>query len=138
MKIKALERKPDLGLLIFRVALGVMMLLHGIHKIFHGISGIKSLTVANGFPEFLAYGVYLGEVVAPILIILGYRTRVFGAILAGNCVFAWYMAHRSQLFVLNAQGGWQIELLGLYFFGALLLVFTGGGKNVMSHSSMWD
>lgn len=138
MKIKILERKPDSGLMIFRIALGVMMLLHGIHKIFHGIGGIKLMTVSNGFPEFLAYGVYLGEVVAPLMIILGIRTRIFAAILAGNCVFAWYMAHRSQLYMLNAQGGWQIELLGLYFFGALLLVFTGAGKNAMSHSSMWD
>ena len=60
MRITLLERKTDLGLLIFRVALGAMMLLHGLHKIIHGVSGIKNMVISNGFPELLTYGVYLG------------------------------------------------------------------------------
>ena len=53
-----------------------MMLFHGVEKIMHGINGVKHLTTKVGFPEFLAYGVYIGEVIVPIFIILGLYARV--------------------------------------------------------------
>ena len=40
MKIKILERKNDTGLLILRLAVGTMMFLHGVGKLFHGLAGI--------------------------------------------------------------------------------------------------
>lgn len=138
MKIKVLERKNDLGLLVLRLSIGVMMLLHGISKLLKGVEGIKSMVVSQGFPSFIAYGVLVGEVIAPILIIVGFRTRLSAAVLAFNCFVAWFLVHSGDLFTLNAQGGWAIELLGLFFFGSLTLFFTGGGKYAMSNKSMWD
>lgn len=138
MRIRFLEKKNDIGLLILRLSVGVMMLLHGISKLFNGLGGIQSILASNNMPEFLSYGVLIGEVVAPIFIIVGLRTRLSAAVMAFNCFFAWFLVHRGELFSIGAQGGWAVELLGLFFFSSLTLMFTGGGKYSASKKSMWD
>lgn len=66
----------DIGKLILRVSIAGLMLFHGVFKLFNGIDGIKGLVTQSGLPEFLAYGVYFGEIVFPILIIIGLYTRI--------------------------------------------------------------
>lgn len=132
------ERRTDIGLLILRLSIGGLMLLHGISKLQHGIDGIEYLVAQASLPNFFAYGVYMGEVVMPILILLGIATRASSAIFAFNCIVAALLAHSGDFFTLNETGGWAIELLGLYFFGALALVFTGGGKYALSRKYIWD
>ena len=51
--------------LLLRLALGGAILLHGIAKLTGGIGGIAGMVSAAGLPSFLAYGVYVGEVIAP-------------------------------------------------------------------------
>lgn len=91
-----------------------------------------------GLPSFIAYGVYVGEVVVPLFIIFGFGTRVASAILAFNMIVAVAMAHSGDIFSLNDAGGWTIELPALYFFGAAALIFTGGGKYALSNKYIWD
>ncbi|HXK74935.1 MAG TPA: DoxX family protein [Bacteroidaceae bacterium] len=133
-----LDRNVDLGLLLLRVPLGIMMLLHGVAKLMGGLGFIKEILFKEGFPEFLAYGVVVGEVLAPIAIIIGFKTRVASAIFAFNCFAAAWLVHSHQFISLNETGGWAVELLGLYFFGALALVFTGGGQYSLSRNSLFD
>ena len=103
MKIKILERKNDTGLLILRLAVGTMMFLHGVGKLLHGLADIQAMLRANGMPVFLSYGVLVGEVVAPLLIVVGFRTRVSAAIVVCNCLVAWYLAHRNAIFSLDRK-----------------------------------
>jgi putative oxidoreductase len=118
----------DLGKLILRLAIGGLMLFHGVDKIRHGIDPIKGMMTANNVPEFLAYGVYIGEVLAPLLVILGFWTRPAALILAIDMIVAVVLVHREQLGTLNPQSGsWSLELQGLYFFGALAIAFLGAG-----------
>ncbi|GAA0892833.1 DoxX family protein [Fulvivirga kasyanovii] len=126
------RKNIDLGLLILRLSLGLLMLLHGIAKLVHGIEFIKS--VAGVF----AYGVYIGEILAPIAIVLGFRTRIASAVYVLNCLVAIVLVHSSEIFKLNEFGGWANELLGLYLFGALTLFFTGAGKYALSKNNLWD
>lgn len=135
---KIFERNIDLGLLILRLSVGGLMLLHGISKLQHGISGIEGMVEAAGLPSFIAYGVYMGEVITPAFIILGLGTRAASLIFAFNCIVAALLAHAADIFTLSATGGWAVELLGLYFFGAVALVFTGGGKYALSRKFIWD
>ena len=58
----------DIGKLILRLSIAGLMLFHGFFKLFNGIDGIKFLVTNAGLPEFIAYGVYLGEIIFPILI----------------------------------------------------------------------
>lgn len=136
--MKWMERNNDIGLLILRLSVGGLMMLHGIYKIINGIGMIRSQISDMGMPEFFAYGVYVGEVVAPVLIILGIATRPAAAVFAVNCIVAMLMVHAEDIFGLNQQGGWGVELLGLYLFGAVTLVFTGAGKYALSRKYIWD
>lgn len=136
--MKLLDKNTDLGLLIIRLSVGILMLLHGISKLIHGAGFIEDQVVAAGLPSFVAYGVYIGEVIAPVFIIMGLGTRLAAGVIVINCIVAALLVHASDIFTLNAQGGWGLELLGLYFFGALALVFTGSGKYAVSSKHLWD
>ncbi|WP_024955094.1 DoxX family protein [Sulfurospirillum arcachonense] len=119
----------DIGKLILRLMLGILMLFHGYKKYESGIAGIKGLVVRGGFPEFFAYGVYIGEIVVPILIIVGLYTRISSAIYAFTLGFAIYLVYFSKLFALNAKtGGLIIETPLLFMLGAIVLMFIGAGK----------
>jgi len=126
-------QNADVGKLILRLALGVMILLHGIFKLQHGVGGIAGMLQGAGLPGFLAYGVFIGEVVAPIMIIIGYHTRVGAALIVGNMLVALFLAHMGQLFSLTSQGGWALELQGFYLFTAAALFFLGAGRYAMKN-----
>lgn len=119
---------PDIGKLILRVALCLMMLLHGIAKLQHGVDWISGSLQGMGLPGFFAYGVYIGEIVAPLMVLAGYYTRIGSLLMVGNMVVAIVLAHSGDIFALGKHGGWAIELQAFYLFTALSLVFLGGGK----------
>lgn len=79
-----------LGKLILRLSVGSLILLHGIAKLFNpdSLSWIGDQIASHGLPAFLAYGVLLGEAVAPVMAILGWQTRVAGLLMVGNMVVA--------------------------------------------------
>ncbi|GIZ15457.1 DoxX family protein [Capnocytophaga catalasegens] len=129
-------KNVNLGLLIMRLSVGVLMLLHGIAKL-NGVGHIKGMLENQGLPTILAYGAYLGEIVAPLLLIVGYRTRFAALMLVINCIAIIFLGGYSVL-GLGQYGGWSAELPGLFLFGALALFFTGGGKYALSTKSSWD
>ncbi|GAA5120644.1 DoxX family protein [Alloalcanivorax gelatiniphagus] len=126
-------QNADVGKLVLRLALGIMILLHGIFKLQHGVSGISGMLQGVGLPGFLAYGVFIGEVIAPIMVIIGYQTRIGAAIIVGNMLVAIALAHMGQLFALGGNGGWAIELQGMYLFTAVALCFLGSGRYAMKN-----
>lgn len=133
-----MKRNVDMGLLILRITLGVLMLLHGISKIAGGFSGIKGLLATKHLPGFFVYGSMLGEVVAPLMILIGFRTRLAAPVYAFNMVVAILMTHAGDLLALNRGGGYALELQMLYMMGAVALFFTGAGKYAASSTSKWD
>ena len=122
----------DLGRLALRVALGGLILFHGIAKLMGGIDPITGLVTAMGLPAFVAYGVYVGEVVAPVLVIVGWYSRLGSLLIAINMVFALALAHRAELFKLAPSGGYALELQVLYLVVALALALTGPGRYSMN------
>ena len=119
---------PDLGKLLLRLGLGVLILLHGISKVANGIEPILAGVQAAGLPREFGYLVYVGEVVAPILVIVGFLTRPAALVIAINMAFAVYLVHAAQLFTLSKQGGWALELQGIYFLAALAIACLGAGR----------
>lgn len=132
------KRNADIGILIIRLSIGILMLLHGVSKLIHGPGFIEGIVESAGLPPIFAYGVYVGEVIAPLFIIFGYGTRLAAAIFAFNMIVAVGLAHSTDIFTLSMTGGWTIELQGLYFLASLALVFTGGGKYAVSSKHIWD
>ena len=133
-----LNINTNLGLLIMRLGVGGLMLIHGLSKIAGGISTVKYLVESAGLPSFFAYGVYIGEVIAPIMILIGFRTRLAAAIMAFNCLVAVIMYHPGGFLSLDATGGWALEFIALYLIGAVALFFTGSGRFAVSRKSIWD
>jgi putative oxidoreductase len=118
----------DLGKLILRLTLGVLILLHGIAKISGGTAGVEKMLEGAGLPSFIAAGVYVGEVLAPILVIIGLYARVGAALIVVNMLFAVMLAHRADLSVLTKTGGWALELQAFFLFTALALMLMGPGR----------
>lgn len=130
--------KEDLGKLLLRVSVAGMMLPHGISKLLHGIGGIHQRVLDAGLPGFFAYGVHLGETVAPVLMILGFKSRLAALVLAFNMLVAIFLAHSGDVFLLGKGGGWAIELQALYLLGALSVALLGPGRfAVRNELGLW-
>ncbi|MDC0725739.1 DoxX family protein [Phytobacter diazotrophicus] len=118
----------DFGRLLLRLTVGGLMLFHGLHKLIGGIDGIAGMLVAKGLPGFIAYGVLIGEVVCPALIILGILVRPAALVLAFTMVVAWLMVGINNTAMLDKTGAWAIESLVYFFVAALALAFLGAGR----------
>ena len=123
-------KNDNLGKLILRLTVGSLMLFHGVAKISHleSLEFIKGQLANSGIPSVIAYGVYLGEIVAPIMIIFGFYARLGGLIVVINMVFAIALVHIDDLFTIGEHGGWRMELQAFYLFCGLAVLFLGSGK----------
>jgi putative oxidoreductase len=118
------------GKLILRLCVGGLMLFHGISKLTNpdSVGFIGSKLAAAGLPEALSYGVYVGEIIAPLMIIIGILCRAGGALIVINMMFAVFLAHTGDILALTDHGGWRLELQGFYLFGSLAIFFLGSGR----------
>ena len=106
------------------------MLFHGVAKITNpaSLDFIGGMLGAHSLPAVLAYGVYIGEVVAPLMVLVGYQARLGGLLIAVNMVFAIFLAHSGDFFSLSQHGGWAVELQMFYLLSATAVVFLGSGR----------
>lgn len=121
------QRREDAGKLVLRVSLGLMILFHGVSKLFAGVDGIAGMLAAHQLPSSLAYLVLIGEVLAPVLLIVGLWARLAAAVVAINMLMAVFLVHTAQFFTLTPQGGWALELQGMYFLTAIAVLLMGAG-----------
>ncbi|QMV15060.1 DoxX family protein [Vibrio spartinae] len=127
-KFEAGMNHPDAAKLILRVSFGLMFLLHGIHKIYDGTAFIQGMFVDIGLPGFFAYAVYLGEVIAPIMIVFGLFTRFAATAMIGTSIVVIGLMHRDNFFSLNEYGAWAVEEIGTYLFASITILLLGSGK----------
>src|SRR5436190_341397 len=121
-------KTADIGKLILRVSLGVLVLLHGIGKLISGPDFVLKIVGAAGLPMAFGYLVYLGEVIAPVLLIVGLWSRLAALIVAASVAVAVVLVMPGQIFALADTGGWAIELEGIYVFAAIAVAFLGAGR----------
>ncbi|MDB5963321.1 MAG: GntR family transcriptional regulator, partial [Massilia sp.] len=95
----------DTGKLVLRAVLAAMLLFHGISKMHNGIGFVADMLAKAGLPAVFGYGVYVGEVIAPLFILAGLFTRAAALVVAINMIVAVLLVHTSQLFTLNETGG---------------------------------
>ncbi len=118
----------DAALLVLRLVLGILILLHGLSKLPPPPAFVAGELAKLNLPSALAYGVYVGEVVAPVLIIIGVWTRLAALVVVANMVAAVVLVHLPQLLKMNPEGGYALELQAMYLFTALALMLTGAGR----------
>lgn len=118
----------DVGKLLLRVLLAVLLLFHGVSKLIGGVGFVTGMLTKFGLPSAFGYLVYVGEVAAPLLILVGLFTRAAALIVAVNMVVALLLVHTSQFFSLSNTGGWALELQGMYLGSAVALALLGAGR----------
>ena len=137
--INRIIQNDDLGKLLIRLPVAGLMIFHGIHKLKNGLGFIEKSLVDAGLPAYMSYGVFVGEIVAPLLIILGVFARPAALIEAFVMVAAIYLVHTGDLLSLTKHGGHALELQFLYLFGSLAIVFLGSGRYSLSRGKgLWD
>ena len=116
-----------LGLLVLRVVLGVIMVVHGIDKLFtKSPSAIVEMFTNIGIPnpEIFAWVAILVELLGGIALVVGLLTRLaalgIGLVIGG----AIYYVHLANGFF-NTEGGFEYQLLITAASAALVL--TGPG-----------
>ena len=129
-KLSNVAYSQSTGKLMLRFMIGGLMLFHGVNKIMEPSSfvNIQNLVNEMGIASFVAYGVFLGEVIAPIFVVIGVYCRIFSFIIFSNMLIAIYLVHANDLFAINQYGGYAIELQLLYMFGALVITLLGSGR----------
>lgn len=131
--------RADLGRLVLRVALAVLLLFHGVSKLIGGVGFITGMLAKMGLPEAIGYLVYVGEVIAPLLILFGVWTRLAAMIVAGNMIVAVLLVHTKEFFTMSQTGGWALELQGMYFFAAIALALLGAGRySIGGRAGKWN
>lgn len=126
---------PDLGKLLLRITIGGLLLFHGEAKVVHGIGWIAHLLTVRGMPGFVAYGAYIGEIVAPVMVIIGLMTRPAAFIILINMTVAVILVKTGAVWHRTGVGAWALETEALFFMGALIILMLGGGRFTLVRDS---
>lgn len=122
-KFKMFFNQPDLGLLIYRVFIGLSMAFaHGLGKLPPSeqmLQGVESM----GFPlpVIFAWAAALSEFAGGLLIASGLFTRYASAFLGFTMAVAAFQVHAADPFKVK-------EMALLYLASCVLLIFTGAGQ----------
>lgn len=139
MKEHPFFHNDDLAKLILRLFTGWVMLPYGVDYVKDGLDFIFGVLKDNGLPAFLGYGALLGEVVGPILVLIGWQSRIGGALIFFTMLMSILLAHRDIMFEYNEFGGWSISLNAMLSLGGLAIFFAGAGKYSVSRGrGVWD
>ncbi len=127
----------DIGLLIIRIALGGIIFFHGFHKITHGIADQYQILADNGIPGVFIYFVYVSEVLAPVLIVLGIFTRLSSLAIIVTMIVVFYALPFP--IGIDEHGAMNIESQLYFLLLAVALFFTGPGRYVLkkNNSGNW-
>lgn len=118
----------DVGKLLLRVLIAGLMLFHGVDKVMHGTGAVAEDLTSHGLPGFLASGLYVGEILAPLLILAGGWTRLSALVYAGSVAFATLLVHGNDFVHLKPTGAWAAELWVFYIVSPLVVALLGPGR----------
>lgn len=133
---KLLSTENDYGMLVVRLALGIVMFPHGAQKVFgwfggHGFAGTMNFfTETMGLPYILALLVVLAEFLGSLGLIVGALTRIAALGIGSVMVGAIFMVHLPNGFFMNWSGkqageGFEYHILAIGM--ALALMLRGAG-----------
>ncbi|RWR03651.1 hypothetical protein ED28_01300 [[Pantoea] beijingensis] len=129
---------PNLGKLFLRLTFGILLIFHGEAKIQNGVGWIAKLLAAHELPAFIAYGAYIGEIVAPVMIIIGLLTRPAAFVIAVNIAIATLLVQTGAFWSRTNVGAWALETEALYFFGSVAIMLLGAGRYTLIRNPRWQ
>ena len=122
------ERLADLGKLILRVSVATLILLHGIAKMRHGLGDVADAMERLHLPIAVGNLIYIGEVLAPLMMIVGFWTRPAAAVLTATMLVALVAGHPRDLFTMTDHGGLLLEVQWMFFLAAAASALLGAGR----------
>jgi len=124
------------GLVILRLAMGIIFLVHGWPKLnpnspMKGPAGFGGFLKQMGIPLpiFFGWAIALLETAGAVLLILGLGTRILAVLFAINMLVAILVAKRRVMkvgFSAQQTTGWEFDFALLAI--SLALLFTGAGS----------
>jgi len=129
------ERLEDIGKLLLRLVVAAPMLFHGIDKVLNGPGHVRVNLAEQGMPDILAYGVYVGEVVAPAFVLAGVWARFWALVYSLSITFATLLVHGADFVHLAPTEGWAAELWVFYMSTPLVIALLGPGRYVLRTGS---
>jgi putative oxidoreductase len=126
------------GVLLLRVALGVMFLAHSIVYMLLTLTlpETAKFFVSIGLPAWLAYATFLAEALGGILLILGIQPRWVALALSPILIGAtWAHAGNGWLFA-SENGGWEYPLY--LFVLCIAQAMLGDGAYALAPSRLPD
>ena len=118
----------DFGKLLLRVTVSGLILFHGVDKIIHGVAWIEAPLAALHLPAWVAWGVYAGEVAAPLFLLAGVRARLAAVVIVIDLVMAVLLDAHVYAFTIGTGGAWGLEREAFYFFTAAACALLGPGR----------
>ncbi|MEL6871490.1 MAG: DoxX family protein [Pseudomonadota bacterium] len=124
--------KPDAGIALLRVSLGVMTLAHGLLKLFvFTVPGTVAFFASLGLPAIAAYAVITLEIGGGLLLIAGLGTRFAAAALVPVLIGA-AMAHAGNGWLFsNPNGGWEFP--AFYAVALIAQTMLGSGAYALDN-----
>src|SRR5690348_8163928 len=113
--MKILAPLQPLGLLIMRVALGVIMILHGYPKVMN-IHAWMGVLAKMGIPPWMAYvNAWGGELLGGACVLLGFVTPFAALVVAINLIVAIVKSHVPHVgwTGISGPGGYELALATL-------------------------
>ena len=113
---------PNLGLLILRLGFSIGLMTHGYGKFLRVINGNFKFSdpIGIGISPSLFLASF-GEFIAPIFIIIGWKTRFFSIFPASTMLVAFTIAHDGDPFS-------RKEKSLMYLIAFIVIYFIGPGK----------
>ncbi|HEV1993738.1 MAG TPA: DoxX family protein [Candidatus Acidoferrum sp.] len=136
--MKSLNSFQPLGLLVLRVALGLIFFSHGYPKLAHSAAGMQGFFVQHGLPGYFVYISGVLEVFGAVLLVLGLFTRAAALLLAIEMGVAIWKVHSTGGYLAVHDYEFPLAVLAGSFalatVGAGLLsldhpLYEGGGKS---------
>ncbi|MGH3970399.1 MAG: DoxX family protein [Mycobacterium sp.] len=137
-RVRAASRRgtQNLGLLVLRIGLGVVLAAHGLQKLFgwgggHGLTGFKNALSEAGYQhaDILTYVAAGGEVLAGVLLVLGLFTPVAAAgalaYLINGLLVGISAQPDSRAFPFFLPDGHEYEITLIIVAAAIILIGPG-------------
>lgn len=130
--MRYLDRLQPLALVFMRLALGLIMVTHGYHKVFGGLHHFAQHVAGLGLPGWLGYVAAIAEFAGGILVLAGFLTRPAAFAICIDLAVAIGKVHwHNGLMGSLDRPGYEFPLAAATL--ALALIFFGAGPISLDH-----
>ena len=126
------QQRLKYALVFFRLVVALIMLIHGVGRIYFGIvGGFGEFLTLNNFPFgfYLAWSITVFEIVGSVSIALGYYVAPLGAIFAVHLLCGIYLVHLKDGWFVVGEGRNGAEFSVLLVASFITLAISHFGKN---------